>query len=95
VGHERAHAELVGESEGLPVVGFSLRGIGRVGVGLDDAKLVQRVRLLAAFLLLPSQVKRPVGVLPDLLAVSRQTADLAEPREPAGSLPCGPYGYFR
>ena len=37
---ERAHAQLFGQGEGLLVVRVSRRGIGRVGVGLDDAKLV-------------------------------------------------------
>ena len=47
VGLERAHAELLGQGQGLLVVGFGLRGIGRIGVGMDDAKLVQRERLVA------------------------------------------------
>jgi hypothetical protein len=37
----------------LLVVGFGLRDIRRVGVGLDNAKLVQRERLVPAFLELP------------------------------------------
>jgi hypothetical protein len=41
VGLERAHAEFVGQGEGLLVVGFGLRDIGGVGVGMEDAKLVQ------------------------------------------------------
>ena len=46
---------------------------------MDDAKLVQRERLVPAFLLLPGQVERLRARLPGLLAVSRQTTDLAEP----------------
>ena len=42
MGLERAHAELLGQGQGLLVVGFGLLGIGGIGVGLDDAKLVQR-----------------------------------------------------
>jgi hypothetical protein len=80
VGHERAHAECLGQGQGLLVVGFGLRGIGWVGVGPDDAKLVQRERLAVAFLLLPSQVERLARMLPGLLAASRQAIDLAEPR---------------
>ena len=53
-------------------------------MGLDDAKLVQRERLVPACLLLPGQVERLAGVLPGLLAVSRQTTDLAEPCDPEG-----------
>ena len=69
VGHERAHAEFVGEGEGLLVVGFGLCDIGGIG-GMDGTKLVQRTRLIPACLLLPGQVEGLVGVLPGLLAVS-------------------------
>ena len=79
VGLEGAHTEFLGQGEGLLVVGFGLRGIGGIGVGMDNAKLVQRERLVSAFLVLPGQVERLAGVLPGLLAVSRQTTDLAEP----------------
>src|SRR5712691_2325258 len=65
-------------------MGFGLRGIGGGGVGLDGAKLVQRERLVPACLLLPGQVERLARVLPGLLAASRQTTDLAEPRDPVG-----------
>ena len=51
---------------------------------MDNAKLVQRVRLVSAFLVLPGQVERLAGVLPGLLAASRQTTDLAEPCDPGG-----------
>ena len=84
MGHERAHAQFLGQGQGLLVVGFGLRDIGGVGVGMDDAKLVQRERLVPAFLLLPGQVERLAGVLPGLLAASRQTTDLAEPCDPVG-----------
>src|SRR4029434_11183197 len=76
-----------GQGEGLLVVRFGLYNIGRIGVGMYDAKLMQRVRLLPTFLLLPGQVERLAGVLPGLLAASRQTTDLAEPCDPEGSLP--------
>jgi hypothetical protein len=71
VGLQRAHAQLFSQGEGLPVVGFGLCDIGGGGVGLDDAKLVQRLHLASAFLLLPGQVERLAGVLPGLLAASR------------------------
>ena len=90
VGHERAHAEFLGQGQGLLVVGFGLRDIGRDGVGMDDAKLVQRKRLVPACLLLPGQVERLACVLPGLLAASRQTTDLTEPCDPVGKIgsPC-------
>jgi hypothetical protein len=53
-------------------------------VGLDNAKLVQRARLVPAFLLLPGQVECLVHMQPGLLAASRQTTDLAEPCDPGG-----------
>jgi hypothetical protein len=53
VGHKRAHAEFVGEGQGLSVVGFGLHDIGGIGVRMDNAKLVQRQRLVPAFLALP------------------------------------------
>src|SRR5438128_3423198 len=65
-------------------MGFGLRDIGGVGVGLDDAKLVQRQRLVPACLLLPSQVERLARMLPGLLAASLQTADFAQPSDPVG-----------
>src|SRR5215813_1572798 len=53
-------------------------------MGLDGAKLVQRARLVPAFLELPGQVERLARVLPGLLAASLKTTDLAELREPGG-----------
>jgi hypothetical protein len=84
VGLERAHAKFVGQGEGLTVVGFGLRNIGGIGVDMDDAKLVQSARLVAAFLELSGQVECLTGVLPGLSAASCQTTDLAEPYGPVG-----------
>ena len=74
MGHERAHAEFGGQSEGLLIVGFGRHDIEGIGVGIDGAKLVQ----------LPGQVECLVGTLPGLLAAPRQTPDLAEPCDPGG-----------
>ena len=71
VGHERAHAECVGQSQRLLIGGFGLCDLGGIGVGLDNAKLVQRQRLVGALFVLPGQVERLAGVLPSLLTVSR------------------------
>ena len=59
-------------------MGFVPPDIEGVSVGLDGAKLVQRERLVPAFLELPGQVERLVRMLPDLLAAIRQMTDLAE-----------------
>ena len=58
---------------------------------MDDAKLVQRQRLVPTFLELPGQVERLTRVLPGLLIASLQTTDLAEPGDPVG-LTCQPAG---
>ena len=84
VGLERAHAEFLGEGECLLVVRVGLFDIGRIGVGMDNAKLVQREGLVPVCLLLPGQGERLAGVLLGLLAASRQTTDLAEPCDPGG-----------
>jgi len=84
VSHERAHAQCLSQGQVLLVGGFGLCDIGEVGVGLDNAKLVQRQRLVPACLLLPGQVLCPARMLPGLSAESRQTTDLAEPCDPAG-----------
>jgi hypothetical protein len=86
VGHERAHAEFIGEGQGLLVMGFGLLGLGRVGVSIDDAKLVQRECLVGTLFVLPGQVECLAGVLPGLLAVSRQMTDLTELCDPAGMI---------
>ena len=86
MGHDRAHAEFLSQGEGLLVVCFGLRNIGGIGVGLDNAKLVQRQRLVGALFVLPGQVERLAGVLPGLLAASRQTPDLAEPGDQVGMI---------
>ena len=79
VGLERTHAELLGQGQGLLVVGFSLRDIGGIGVSIDDGKLVQCVGFVPTCLELSGQVECPECMLPGLLAVSRQTTDLTEP----------------
>ena len=84
VGLERAHAQRLGQGQGLLVVDFGLCDIGGIGVGMKDAKLVQRVRFVLACLLLSGHVERLVRVLPGLFAASRQTTDLAEQCELAG-----------
>jgi hypothetical protein len=68
------------------VVGFSLLGIRGGGVGMDNAKLVQHECLAPAFLLLSGQVERLACVPPGLFAMSRQTADLAEPCDTRGMI---------
>jgi hypothetical protein len=83
-GHERAHAEILGQGEGLPVVGLALLDIGGVGVGVDGAKLAERQCLVSALPILPRQVKRLACVLLGLVVAFRQEAGLAESRDMVG-----------
>jgi hypothetical protein len=64
---ERVHTKFLGQDQGLLVVGFGLHDIRGIGVGVDNAKLVQREHLIPSFL-----------ELPGLLTTSRQTTDLTE-----------------
>jgi hypothetical protein len=53
-------------------------------VGLDNAKLVQRQRLVGTLFVLPGQVECLAGVLPGFLPASHQTTHLAEPCDQGG-----------
>ena len=50
VGLERAHAEFLGQGEGLVVVGFRLRDLRGFALRCDVAKEAQGIRLVAWFL---------------------------------------------
>ena len=69
----RRSAQCLSPRQGLLVVGCGRRHIGRVGVGMDDTKLVQRQRLFPTCLLLPGQVERLARVLPGLITAPCQT----------------------
>jgi hypothetical protein len=84
VSHELAHAEFLGQCQGLLVVRFGLLDIRGIGVGMDNATLVQHKRLGPTLLELPGQVERLARVLPGLLAAFRQPTDLTEPCDPVG-----------
>jgi hypothetical protein len=86
VGHKRAQAECLGQSQGVLVLGFSLHNIGVVGVGLSGAQLVQRIRFVGTLLVLPGQGERLGRALPGLLAASRQTINLTEPCHASGMI---------
>jgi hypothetical protein len=42
VRHKRAHTKLLCQGQGLLVMGFGLHSVRETGVGIDNAKLVQR-----------------------------------------------------
>ena len=57
--------QLLSKGQGLLLVmGFGLLGIGGVGVGMDNAKLMQRERFVGTLFVLPGQVECLVRVLP-------------------------------
>jgi len=68
----------------LLVVAFGLRDLGECGVGIDNAKLVQRARLVGTLFVLSGQDERLACVLQGLIAVSRKPTDLAEPGKLVG-----------
>ena len=61
VGHERPHAELLGQGEGLAVVGFRLRALRGLAPRRDLAKEAQCLRLVAAFLVRTGVRQRMLG----------------------------------
>jgi hypothetical protein len=77
---EGAHAQLLGQGEGLVIGGFGLLDIRGVGVAMNNAKLVQRKSLIPAFLELTGLIERLARMLPGLSAATCQTTDLTELR---------------
>jgi len=61
VGHERAHAQLLGQREGLPVVGFGLLTLWGIATRCNVAEEVQGIRVVATFLVRTGDGQRPLG----------------------------------
>ena len=61
VGHERAHAEFVGQGEGLLVVGYGQIALRRIAPCGDLAEEPQRIRLVAQLLVRTGECQRPLG----------------------------------
>ena len=61
VGLKRAHAECVGQGEGLLVGGFGLFDLQSVAPRRDVAEEAQRIRLMAPFLVLTGMHERLLG----------------------------------
>ena len=80
VRHERAHAERLGQGEGLAVVGRSLARLRGIAMRCNVAEEVQGIRLVAPFLVLTGKRQRLLEG-PHGLAVGRL---------PQGLLPCLP-----
>ena len=78
VGLERAHAQLLGQGEGLAVVGFGLRRLRRIAPRGDRAEEAQRIRLVATFLVRTGECERLLGEGVRLLQTAGQQLRLAE-----------------
>ena len=76
---ERAHAEFLGEGEGLAVVDFGRRSLWGIAPRRNVAEEAQGIRLVATFLALTSQRQRALGEGVCFLQVPGQTC--ASPRE--------------
>jgi hypothetical protein len=83
VGLERAHGELLGQHQRLPLARLGLLDVRWVGLGVDGTKLELRMRLYSTCLPLPGQVERLTGMLPGLVELSGAKIDHAELPEKA------------
>ena len=61
VGLERAHAQLLGQGQGLLVVGFGLRALRGLAPRRNLAEEAQGIRLVAAFLVLTGKRQGALG----------------------------------
>ena len=61
MGQERAHAELVGQGEGLAEVCFRLRNVRRIAPRRNVAEEAQGIRLMAPFLVRTRKRQRALG----------------------------------
>ena len=78
VGLERAHAEFLGQGEGLAVVGFGLLDLRRLAPRRNVAEEAQGIRLVATFLVLTGERQRPLGEGVRLLQVASQQLRLPQ-----------------
>ncbi len=63
MGHQRAHAEFLGQSEGLPVVGFGQCNIWGIAVQHDRTEEPEGPRMVAAFLSATGEHQGALGEL--------------------------------
>ena len=78
VGLERAHAEFVGQGEGLLVVGFGLLDLRGIAPRRNLAEEAQGIRLVAPFLVLTGMRQRPLGEGVRLLQAASQQMRLTQ-----------------
>ena len=75
---QRAHAELLGQGEGLSVVGFSFFDMRRIALRRNVAEEAQGIRLVAAFLVLTGMRQRALGEGVRLLQAASQQLRLPQ-----------------
>ena len=78
VGLERAHAELLGQGEGLPVVGFGLFDFRGIAMCRNVAEEAQGIGLVAAFLVGTGSASARIGESLRLLQATGQQLCLAQ-----------------
>ena len=78
VGLERAHAELLGQGEGLAVVGFGLVALRRLAPRRNVAEEAQGIRLVAPFLVRTGERQRTLGEGVRLLQAAGQQLRLPQ-----------------
>ena len=80
VGLERAHAELLGQGEGLAIMGFGLLAHPEARAARNLAEEAQGIGLVATFLMLTGERQRLFGEGVRLLQVAGQQLRLAQGR---------------
>ena len=78
MGLERAHAQFLGQGEGLAVVGFGLLDLWGLAMRGNLAEEAQGIRLVALFLVLTGERQRPLGEGMRLLQAAGQQMRLAQ-----------------
>ena len=89
MGHERAHAEFVGQGEGLLVVGCGQTDLRRIAPYGDLTEEPQRIRLVAQLLMRTGECQRLLGESLRLLQATGQQLRFSPGDDTAPeSLPC-------
>ena len=94
VGHEWAHAEFVGQGEGLVVVSFGLLALRGLAPRRNVAEEAQGIRLVAPFLVLTGVRQRALGEDVGFLQAASQQLRLSQ-REPTERLKVHSFHYSR
>jgi hypothetical protein len=82
VGLERAHAQLIGQGQGLPVVGFGLFGVRQLAMHRDVAEEPQGVGFVAPFFMGPGELKGALRLGASFVQPAGEQIRLAQPDHP-------------